>query len=158
MSESEMTSNVKDTNVWKRLLFMVLFALLWSVTEIVMFAVVVYQFLYLLITGNKDERILNLGAQLSTYAYQIFCYLTYNSETQPFPFSDWPSASVLAETVVVEAKAAAKPAAAKPARKAAAPRKRAPAKPKTTTAAKKTAASKADVGTTEASDKPATNE
>ncbi|OIP98539.1 MAG: hypothetical protein AUK35_11320 [Zetaproteobacteria bacterium CG2_30_46_52] len=154
MSETEMTSNVKDTNVWKRLLFMVLFALLWSVTEIVMFAVVVYQFLYLLITGNKDERILKLGAQLSTYAYQIFCYLTYNSETQPFPFSDWPSASVLVETVVVEAKAAA----AKPARKAAAPRKRAPAKPKTTTVAKKPAASKADVGTTEASDKPATSE
>lgn len=110
MSE-ELKENVKDRGVWLRLLYMLLFAVLYSVAEIVLTVVVVFQFLSVLVTGEKNAKVLALGAQLSTYAYQVFSYLTFNSETQPFPFGDWPS-----DKPLTEAKAA-KAAAEKPARR-----------------------------------------
>jgi len=106
--------NVKDSSVWLRLLYMLLFAAIYSVAEIVLSVVVVFQFLCVLITGEKNAKVLALGAQLSTYAYQVFSFLTYNSEALPFPFGDWPS-----DKLLVEAKAgkAAKPEPAKAARR-----------------------------------------
>ncbi|MBN4082563.1 DUF4389 domain-containing protein [Mariprofundus ferrooxydans] len=93
----ELKSNLKNSSVWKRLLFMILFSILYSAAEVVLAVVVLYQFLSLLITGKKNENILSFGAQISTYAYQVFSYLTFNTEDKPFPMSDWPSDKPLAE-------------------------------------------------------------
>jgi len=92
-------SNLKNSGVWNRLLFMVLFAILYSVAEVVLAIVVLYQLLALLITGNKNKNVLSFGAQISTYAYQVFNYLTFNTEHKPFPIGDWPSDKPLAEKV-----------------------------------------------------------
>ncbi|NOR72736.1 MAG: DUF4389 domain-containing protein [Mariprofundaceae bacterium] len=111
----ELKEHVKDSSVWVRLLFMLLFSVLYWAAEMVLAVVVVFQFFSVLFTGKKNSRVLALGAQLSTYAYQVFRYLTYNSEEKPFPLGDWPSDKALAEQ-------------AKPAPKSkprAAPRKRA---------------------------------
>ena len=110
----EFKEHVKDTSAWTRLIFMALFAVLYWVAEAVIMIVVLFQFLCVLFTGNKNEKVLALGAQLSTYAYQVFRYLTYNSDERPFPFGEWPSDAALGE----QAEVAAKP-------KTAAPRKRA---------------------------------
>jgi len=58
----ELKKNIKDSNVWKRLLFMILFSILYSAAEVVLAVVVIYQFLSLLITGNKNEKVLSFGA------------------------------------------------------------------------------------------------
>jgi len=107
----------QNKSIWIRLLFILLFCLLYSVAEFVIIAVVVYQFLHVLLTGgSKDEKIANFGLQLSTYVYQILQFQTFNTETKPYPMSDWPSEKRLVEE------------AEKPKR---APRKRAPARRKT---------------------------
>lgn len=141
---NDIKEHVKDTNVWVRLVFMVIFAALYWVAEIVLAMVVVFQFLCVLFTGKKNEKVLTLGAQLSTYAYQIFRYLTYNSEVQPFPMADWPSGAELKESGT----SAAAPAQAPAAEVKKAPRKRAPAKPA------KGAAKKVTEAKTEEDDKP----
>ncbi|MDX8387881.1 MAG: DUF4389 domain-containing protein [Ghiorsea sp.] len=117
----DIKTNVTDSSVWKRLLFMLLFTVLYSAAEVVLAVVVIYQFLSLLITGNKNAKVLSFGAQISKYAYQIFGYLTFNSEEQPFPIGDWPNDKPLAEKAAEPSKS-----------------KRAPRKP----AAKKTVAKK----------------
>jgi len=89
--------NLKDGNAWLRLLFMLLFSIIYSVAEVVLVMVVVFQFLFVLLTGSRNDKVLSLGSQLSTYVYQIVRYLTYNSDIRPYPFSDWPSDAVLAE-------------------------------------------------------------
>jgi len=142
----ELKENVKDTSVWLRLLFMGLFAVLYWVAEVVLAVVVLFQFLSVLFTGKKNDKVLSFGAQLSTYAYQIFRFLTYNSEEKPFPLSDWPSDATLTEKAAATA-AAAPAAEAKP--KRAAPRRRAPAKK----AAPNAAAKKSEE--TKAAEKPA---
>ncbi len=87
----KLKENVQNSSVWKRLLFMLLFGFLYSVAEVVLFAVIAFQFLFVLLTGNKNDRLLDLGGAISAYIYQALCYLTYNSEERPYPFSDWPS-------------------------------------------------------------------
>lgn len=89
----EIQHHLKNAGTWTRLLFMLLFAIFYSVAEIVLLAVIIFQFLYTLVTGKTNARALRFGAQLSTYAYQVFMYLTYNTEERPFPFTDWPAAS-----------------------------------------------------------------
>ncbi len=96
--EFDMNTIVKDKSIWLRLLYMLLFAFLYSVAEFVIFAVVVYQFLHVLLTGgDKDERIANLGSQLSVYVYQILQFQTFNTEDKPFPMADWPEAKKLSQ-------------------------------------------------------------
>ena len=113
--------HVKDPSIWKRLLFMIMVGILYSAAEVVLCVVVLFQFLNVLITGSKNDKVLAFGAQLSTYAYQIFRYLTFNSEEQPFPIGDWPSDKALAEKTAARKTVARKPAAKKAAPKTAKP-------------------------------------
>jgi hypothetical protein len=88
---SEIRENIKSRNVWMRALYMVLFAVIYSIAEFVVVAVVLLQFLFTLFTARQNDRLLLLGQSLSTYLYQILLYLTYNTEYMTFPFGDWPS-------------------------------------------------------------------
>jgi hypothetical protein len=86
----ELKKHISDVNIWKRALFMLLFAILYGLTEVVIWAVVIFQFLIVLFTGSKNERLLEFGQKLTTYIYQIVLFQTFNTETHPFPFGDWP--------------------------------------------------------------------
>jgi len=99
----ELKDHVTDTNVWMRLLFMALFGVVYAVSRFVLLAVVVAQFLWLLFSGSTNARLLTFGGQLATFVYQILRYLTFNSEARPFPFADWPDATVLVPEVIEEA-------------------------------------------------------
>ena len=89
--EGEIRKNVVVEKTWVRALFMMVSGLLYSLAEIVLLAVIVFQFLTVLFTGEKNEKLLKFGAELSQYIFQIFQYLTYNSEEKAFPFSNWPT-------------------------------------------------------------------
>ncbi|MDZ7842434.1 MAG: DUF4389 domain-containing protein [Gammaproteobacteria bacterium] len=77
-------------SIWMRGLFMLLFGIIYSIAEIVVVLLVVFQFFCVLITGGKNARVLDLGRGLSTYVYEILLFETFNSERRPFPFSEWP--------------------------------------------------------------------
>ena len=79
-------------STWLRLVFIVVFGVVWWIAEVVLTAVVVLQFLWVLFTGEPNERLRAFGQSLSRYAYQLFRYVTFNSDARPFPFDlDWPS-------------------------------------------------------------------
>ncbi len=106
MSE-EMKSHLKDMDTWKRLLFMLLFVVIYNVAEILIAVVVLFQVIATLFTGSRNRRVLEFGAQLSTYIYEILQYLTYNSDEVPFPFAEWPKAGTTVEGTKPSAGAAA---------------------------------------------------
>ena len=86
-------NNIKAKSIWLRLFFMLATALLYSVSRLVVGAIIVLQFFFVLFTGKTNKKLLSSGQALSTYTYQIICYLTFNTEERPFPFdSDWPKA------------------------------------------------------------------
>ncbi len=86
----ETKGHLMATNTWKRGLFMLLFAVLYSVAEMVAFALIILQFLIVLLTGQPNSNLLSLGKSLSIYIYQLLQFLTFENETQPFPFQKWP--------------------------------------------------------------------
>lgn len=94
MEQDELRDNLTETGTWMRglnmLLFMVIYALLYTLAEIVLFAVVIAQFFIKLITGSVNQRLLDLGYGTSTYVYQVFLFLTFVTEERPFPFKPWP--------------------------------------------------------------------
>jgi hypothetical protein len=93
MNFKEVKQNILTASTWGRGLVMVLYAILFSITKLVLAAVVLFQFGSMLLTGRLNEALLGLGHSLSLYTYQIFLYLTYNSDTKPFPLSPWPKSS-----------------------------------------------------------------
>ncbi len=82
---------MNDSSRWTRLLYMILFAVLYKVAEFIMWVVVLFQVIVTLVTGGPNERALRFGKQLAVYVYGLWAYLTYNTEKKPFPFSDWPT-------------------------------------------------------------------
>jgi hypothetical protein len=95
MDQDELRENLIETSTWVRglnmLLFIVIYVLLYTLAEIVIFGVVIAQFVIKLITGSVNQRLLDLGYSTSTYVYQVFLFLTFVSEERPFPFSPWPT-------------------------------------------------------------------
>lgn len=83
---------------WLRGLFIVLFSIIYSAAGMVLTAVVIFQFVSMLVSGTRNSRLLVFGQQLSTYLYQVLLYVTFNRDQRPWPFDDaWPTI----ETVVL---------------------------------------------------------
>ncbi len=86
----DVKENLKDQSTWKRGLYMLLYIVFSRIAEIVLGVVILFQFLLKLFTGETNDRLLKLGQQLSTYIYQVFQFLTFNTEYHPYPFGAWP--------------------------------------------------------------------
>ncbi len=89
--ENSVKSNLRNLKTWERFLYMVLFAIVLGIVKVVLLAVILLQVILTLFTGSQNERTTDFGGQLGLYSCQIFHFLTYYSESRPFPFSDWPS-------------------------------------------------------------------
>ncbi|MDX8377208.1 MAG: DUF4389 domain-containing protein [Mariprofundales bacterium] len=96
--QQQMKKHICRCSTWIRLLYMLLLTVFYTIAEIVLTAIIVFQFLCVLFTGEVNERLAEFGEQLSCYIYAILRYLNYNSEERPFPFSDWPSVSSSTDT------------------------------------------------------------
>ena len=90
-SETEVSKTVTSKETWMRGLYILLFAIISKVARFVVVIVVLGQFLFTLFSGKTNSDLKQFGDRLSRYIYQILQYVTYNSDTRPFPFSPWPS-------------------------------------------------------------------
>ncbi|GGK56329.1 DUF4389 domain-containing protein [Amphritea balenae] len=88
--ETAVISSPEKQSIWWRALYMLLFGVLYSVAEVVLVVVIVFQFIALLVFKSPNGRLLTFGQSLSTYIYQILSFLTFNSESHPYPFAPWP--------------------------------------------------------------------
>ncbi len=81
---------ITDRSIWVRALYAVFFSITYTLAKTIIMLIVIFQFIAALITGSVNDALLRLGTNLSTYVYQVLQFLTFNDETLPFPFSDWP--------------------------------------------------------------------
>jgi len=89
--DNEIKSSLTATDTWMRGLYMLLFTVIYSVTEFVLGLIVVFQFIHVLFSRDTNERLLDFSSDLSVYIYQILQFLTFNSEAKPYPFAVWPN-------------------------------------------------------------------
>ncbi len=90
MNGENIKSNLTSSRHWLRLLFMLVFAAVLQVASIVMWMLVIAQFIFSLITGEDNSQLRKFGHELSVYIFDTLKFLTYASEEKPFPFADWP--------------------------------------------------------------------
>ena len=86
----ELKTHLTSRETWVRLLYILLFAVIYAVAEVVIAAVVVFQFFHVLATGRRNPRVLALGLALSTFVYQVLRFVTFNTDAAPWPFAEWP--------------------------------------------------------------------
>ena len=83
-------ARLTSRDLWMRLIYMILFAIAYSVAKLLMTVAVVFQFLFILITGGANEPLLRFGQNLTRYIADIIRFQTFNTEEKPFPFAEWP--------------------------------------------------------------------
>lgn len=84
-----MNDNLKRLETWKRIVFMLIYALIDSLVKLVLWLVIFLQTATILLLGKANPILLEFGRNLSAYHYQILLFLTFNQDQLPFPFSKW---------------------------------------------------------------------
>ena len=87
--EEELQDNLKQVSTWKRIGFILIFAVIAGVVRTLIWVVVILQIASALLTGNTNQHILGFGQKLAAYLYHIMLFMTFNTDKVPFPFSDW---------------------------------------------------------------------
>jgi hypothetical protein len=85
----QINENLKKISTWKRIIFMLIYAVIDSMVKLLIWLIVLLQTGSMLFTGDINPNVLGFGRSLSTYHYHILLFLTFNTEQLPFPFSDW---------------------------------------------------------------------
>ena len=83
-------ANLTNAETWMRLVYMILFGVIFYVAELVLVVTSVVQFLFRLFTGAGNVQLGKFGAGLAAYFQSVAAFLTLNSEEKPFPFAPWP--------------------------------------------------------------------
>lgn len=86
--------HLSNKHTWLRALFMLIFYLVLYLTRFILLLIALFQLVSMLFTGQVNLPLKRFGQGLSNYAYHIYCYLTFNTQTRPYPFSEWPTEPV----------------------------------------------------------------
>jgi hypothetical protein len=95
--EEQINGHLSHLQTWKRIFFMLLFAVVVTIARWLAWAVILMQLVFVLLSGEKNENIVNFGRSLSIYEYHILLFLTFSTEKLPFPFSPWHMSADLKE-------------------------------------------------------------
>ena len=82
--------NLMSETFWLRLLFMALFLVLVEIATSVMVLLIVIQFIHQLFTGRCQANLMDFSHGLGSFVLQSYQFLTHQTETKPYPFTDWP--------------------------------------------------------------------
>ncbi len=76
--------------VFYRFLYTILFTILGWLSLWVLAAVIVLQFGFWVLDGDKNQKLHDFAAQVTNYMKNILDYVSLQTDEKPFPFSKWP--------------------------------------------------------------------
>ncbi len=92
MSENPNESPWKNPAIWGRVVFVVLFLLIFALIVGPLAIVLgLVQALFTIFTGEDNRNLRDLAAALGEYIHEILLFASWNREQKPFPFSEFPS-------------------------------------------------------------------
>jgi len=95
MDTEDIKRELSVADKWVRLLFIVLYAILWQIAEIVLAVTVIIQFLWTLFAGTPNPSLREFGQRLGKWLQQVVDYLTCVGDARPWPCGlDWPPADL----------------------------------------------------------------
>ena len=90
MTPAEKT--IRRESIFLRVLWMLLFFLVWQVAVPLLGILVVAQLLYRLFYGAPSAHFMGFGDSLSQYIAHIGRFAVFNTDAKPWPVADWPQA------------------------------------------------------------------
>ena len=91
----DLVENIRELSGWVRVLFVIFFiVVLHLIIGPLIVLLALAQGLFLVFTTKPNENLAGFGALLVTYVSQILNFVTFNSESRPFPFSDFSGGQV----------------------------------------------------------------
>jgi len=91
MDYSNYTANLKSIPIWKRLVYMLIFAVILNFSRLITFLIAFIQFFIVLFSGNANPKLEIFGHALGGYLSEIVDFLSYYTDEKPFPFDkEWP--------------------------------------------------------------------
>ncbi|WP_285962052.1 DUF4389 domain-containing protein [Pseudomonas tohonis] len=88
---SDEREDLQRESILLRVLWMLIFVVVWQLAEIVLCVVVLAQLGYRAFYGAPSGGLMGFGDSLSQYLAQIGRFGTFNTEEKPWPFADWPT-------------------------------------------------------------------
>lgn len=88
-NKAEWKKNIASSSIWIRGFFMILYFIVSQIVRFLILVISVFQFIYSVIVGQPNDKLLNFSKGLGGYIYQIALFLTFNTNTKPYPFSEW---------------------------------------------------------------------
>ena len=82
----------KYESIVLRVLWMLVFLLVWQVAQLVLGGLVLGQLIFRLVYGAPNGGLMSFGDSLSQYLAQIGRFGSFHTEQKPWPFADWPTA------------------------------------------------------------------
>ena len=82
----DIEGNLKSRDTWIRLVFMLVYWAVLSVTGIVATAIIVLGVLVVLFTGARNEQLRAAGEVVADYIREILRSLTFTDDSSPFRF------------------------------------------------------------------------
>lgn len=82
-----------DSHVREKLLkalYLVLFYFVGYIAWVLTVVISIFQFFYELFLKDHNKNLLDFSKSMNTYLYEIVRFLSFNTETKPYPFSPWP--------------------------------------------------------------------
>lgn len=92
--EKTISNHLSNKQTWLRVFFTLIFYLVLYLTRFLLGLIALFQLGCLLFVGYVNQPLKRFGQGLSNYAYHIYCYLSFNTDVRPYPFSEWPSEPV----------------------------------------------------------------
>ena len=83
-------SPVSRSQIIIRLLYTVLFFIVFGIVQTIINLATVFQYIVLLITLKPNEPVRRFANQVAAYGYRVMRYLTLNDNLRPFPFNELP--------------------------------------------------------------------
>ncbi len=90
--DTELKENLGSKDAWRRLLYMLLYVVIFELVSVVLALLVLVQIVLTLLTGGANARLKHLGDDLGAYLHRSVAFLAYTTEDMPYPFSPWSSA------------------------------------------------------------------
>ncbi|RMF94177.1 MAG: DUF4389 domain-containing protein [Nitrospinota bacterium] len=87
-SEHEVTASRKQIAI--RLLYTLLYLVIFEILKTIIQITVIFQYIYLLVARRYSNPLRTFANRVTTYAYKVMRYLTLNENGRPFPFQEFP--------------------------------------------------------------------
>ena len=90
-----MSNQYEGSTGWQRVIFVILFWIVFHISQLIIAAVAIGQCGFVLISGKPNNYLMQLGDSLSKYVAEILRYVTFNTDQKPFPFAEFPKSDLV---------------------------------------------------------------